>query len=121
MRVYGVRIFVDDLVAAHRFYAETLELPVAWEMVDQGVAGFDAGGVTLIVEHQEPDDNEGRALVGRFVGLSLAVDDIDATWRQLVARGVTFTSPPKEQFWGGVLAHFRDPAGNVLTLLGSTS
>ncbi len=29
-----------------------------------------------------------------------------------------FTMPPTKQPWGGVLAHLKDPDGNVLTLLG---
>jgi predicted enzyme related to lactoylglutathione lyase len=35
-----------------------------------------------------------------------------------VAKGVHFTAPPEKQEWGGTLAHFEDPAGNVLTLVG---
>src|SRR4029450_10331043 len=44
-----------------------------------------------------------------------------ATHRTLVARGVVFTAPPERQPWGGVLAHSRDPDGNVLSLLGAPS
>jgi predicted enzyme related to lactoylglutathione lyase len=29
-------------------------------------------------------------------------------------------APPEKQPWGGIVAHFRDPDGNVITLLGST-
>ena len=32
--------------------------------------------------------------------------------------GMAGDGPPEKQFWGGSLAHFRDPAGNTLTLLG---
>jgi uncharacterized glyoxalase superfamily protein PhnB len=60
-------------------------------------------------------DHEGRALIGRFVGVSLA--DIFATHKFLAARGVEFVSPPEKQPWGGVLAHLRDPDGNILTLV----
>lgn len=37
----------------------------------------------------------------------------------LLARGVEFLAPPQRMPWGGVLAHFRDPDGNVLTLVGA--
>jgi uncharacterized glyoxalase superfamily protein PhnB len=57
-------------------------------------------------------------LVGRFVGVSLQVEGIDATHATLVARGVRFSSPPELQPWGGSLANFEDPDGNVLTLFG---
>lgn len=117
MRVYGVRIFVDDYPAARVFYAETLGLSIAWEMAEHGAIGFAAGAAQLIVECIAGDAEE-SALVGRFVGLSLQVDDIEATYRQLQERGVVFVGPPERQFWDGTLAHFKDPAGNTLTLLG---
>ena len=37
----------------------------------------------------------------------------------LLARGVEFLAPPQRMPWGGVLANFRDPDGNVLTLVGA--
>ncbi|MEM7427426.1 MAG: VOC family protein [Pseudomonadota bacterium] len=118
MKLYGIRIFVDDLDQAKLFYRDTLGLPVVWEMEGTAI-GFDAGA-QLIVEPVAPDAGpEDRALVGRFVGCSLQVDDIEETYRALSATGVLFDSLPEKQFWGGTLAHFRDPSGNVLTLLGT--
>jgi hypothetical protein len=41
-------------------------------------------------------------------------------WRPVKAssplRGVDFVGPPEKQPWGGVLAHLRDPDGDILTL-----
>ena len=48
----------------------------------------------------------------------LPVPGIHETYKELAKRGVEFDSPPTKQPWGGVLAHFRDPDGNVITLLG---
>jgi len=117
MRLYGVRIFVDDFAKAFTFYGETLGLECSWNMSEFGAAGFKVGEAELIVEAQ-PADSDDADLVGRFVGISLQVDDIDATYRDLSGRGVPFNGPPEKQHWGGSLAHFRDPAGNTLTLLG---
>jgi catechol 2,3-dioxygenase-like lactoylglutathione lyase family enzyme len=117
MRLTAFRVFVDDLAAARAFYQGVLGLRVAWESEDAAI-GFDAG-VDLIVESLGADaDAADRALIGRFVGCSLAVDDIAATYAALTARGVTFIGPPERQPWGGVLAHFEDPSRNILTLLG---
>lgn len=116
MRVFGLRVFVDDLDVATGFYRDVLGLPVKWDMSEHGAVGFDLG-VDLIVEREDPSGEDGD-LVGRFVGVSIAVDDIEGTYQALSAGGVEFTGPPAKQPWGGVLAHFRDPAGNVLTLLG---
>ena len=57
-------------------------------------------------------------LVPQAVAVSQREVDVAATHADLAAKGVAFTSPPEKQFWGGSLAHFTDPAGNTLTLLG---
>jgi predicted enzyme related to lactoylglutathione lyase len=117
MRLYGIRIFVDDLEVARDFYERDLGLAVKWTHGNVAV-GYDLGA-DLIVEAIDPEAEENdQALVGRFVGCSIAVDDIDGTYEKLTARGVAFVGPPEQQAWGGKLAHFEDPSGNVLTLLG---
>ena len=66
----------------------------------------------------DPSDTEVASLVGLFVGVSLVVDDIDAMDALLLEKGVTFSGPPEKQPCGSKLAQFKDPDGNVLTLLG---
>ncbi len=117
MKLYGVRIFVDDFEAAKAFYTGTLGLRANWTMDAMKAMGLDVGA-EIIVEQEDPASDEGQSLIGRFVGLSLQVDDIDKTYQELSAKGVPFTGPPAKQPWGGTLAHFQDPAGNTLTLLG---
>jgi uncharacterized glyoxalase superfamily protein PhnB len=46
------------------------------------------------------------------------VDNINAAYESLVVKGVKFQGPPQREAWGGSLAHFEDPSGNVLTLIG---
>ena len=118
MKLYAVRIFVRDWEAACRFYGEILDLPLRFRSDEAGWAEFEVGSACFGVERVDPDDAESAALVGRFVGASLEVKDIDSVYRDLSAKGVPFTHPPEKQFWGGTLAHFKDPDGNELTLLG---
>lgn len=115
-----VRIFVHDLDQAVDFYAKSVGMSLLVRKDEFGWAEFDAGGCGLAIERLERDDREASDLVGRYVGVSLRVPDIEKTHRDLVDRGVHFLSPPSRQPWGGVLAHFRDPEGNVLTLLGDS-
>ena len=61
---------------------------------------------------------EDEAFSPRFVAVSLQVEDVQAVYEELVAKGVEFLGPPERMGWGGTLAHFRDPDGNVLTLPG---
>ena len=117
-KLYAVRVFVRDWERALAFYSETLGMPVAFAGPGMGWAELDTGGARLALERVDPEDDEASSLVGRFVAVSLQVDDIHATYDALVTRGVEFLGPPEKQPWGGVLAHLRDPDGNVLTLLG---
>ena len=119
-KLHLVRIFVSDWQRAVAFYTETLGMTASFCDDEMGWAQLDTGGSQLAIERLAPDDPEAADLVGRFVGVSLEVEDIDATYERLVGRGVDFVEAPQRQPWGGVLAHFRDPDGNVLTLLGSS-
>lgn len=117
MRLHGFRVFVHDLEVARRFYRDTLGLKLKWEH-GQTAAGFDLGADLIVEAVDEDADADDRALVGRFVGCSIAVENIDTIYADLISKGVEFVSPPERQAWGGVLAHFKDTSGNVLTLLG---
>jgi predicted enzyme related to lactoylglutathione lyase len=112
-----LRVFVTDLGRATKFYADALGLPQVGGSEEAGCTLFDVGALTLLIEAVPADDLEGAALIGRFVGLSFGVDDMDATITELQLRGVEFGGAPEQQTWGGTLAHFRDPDGNVLTLV----
>jgi predicted enzyme related to lactoylglutathione lyase len=115
-----LRIFVTDWERALQFYTETLGIPTTYRSDEMGWAQLDTGDGQLALERVAPDDEEGNSLVGRFLGVSLEVDDIRELHRKLEKRGVHFTCPPVDQAWGGTLSHFEDPDGNVLTLLGSS-
>ena len=118
MKLYAVRVFVRDWAEACAFYGETLGLRERFRDDDMGWAEYDLGGPCLGLERVAPGDREGEALLGRFLGISLQVEDIEALYETLRAKGVRFTAAPEKQPWGGTLAHFQDPEGNELTLLG---
>jgi predicted enzyme related to lactoylglutathione lyase len=117
-KLFAVRVFVTDWDRAIRFYSETLGMPVAFRSDEIGWAQMATGEGQLALERVDPSDQEGQALIRRFVGVSLQVSDILMTYQTLAERGVEFLAPPEKQSWGGMLAHLRDPDGNILTLLG---
>lgn len=119
MKLYAVRIFTTDWDRSVDFYQETVGLPLVFADQEFAWAEFDLGGAKLGIEGMEPGAPQVDQLVGRFVGVSIVVDDIDAAYTQLAGNGVQFTTPPERQPWGGTLAHFKDPDGNVLTLFGA--
>lgn len=118
MRIGFVTVFVTDLAKSLDFYTKTLGMDLDFTD-ERNWAQFESGDdVSLAIEQCDPGRVErGSKVVGRFVGVTLMVDDIAATYERLVGRGVRFTGPPTKQPWGGTLAHFEDLDGNVLTLM----
>jgi catechol 2,3-dioxygenase-like lactoylglutathione lyase family enzyme len=113
MKIAAVRLFVEDLATARSFYADLLGLPVVSQ--DSAALLFDAGPLLIV----ELADDEARAegLVGRFAGVSLSVDDIEALHRKLKAKGCTISGAPERQPWGGTLMHVKDPGGNIVSFV----
>lgn len=117
-RIYTVRVFSFNWDEALKFYRDVIGFPVTFSDPDMGWAQFQLGSVYLGLERCDRNDVEAQGLVGRFVGVSIEVNDIETVYDSLVLKGVDFISRPAKQPWGGTLAHFKDPDGNVLTLLG---
>ncbi len=116
-RLYLVRVFSTRWEEALAFYRDTLQWPLSYVDEDLGWAQFSLGECDIGLERCDPEHPETAELVGRFVGCSIEVSDAQSAYDTLRGRGVEFVEPPEQQPWGGVLAHFRDPDGNVLTLL----
>ena len=81
-----VRVFVSDWERAMRFYVDTLEMVASYRSDDVGWAQMETGEGQLAVERVDVSDDEGRVLVGRFVGVSLQVPNIVATYKALAER-----------------------------------
>ena len=113
MNLAYVNIFVGDLDRAVDFYEGTLGLVrVSYEQ-EHGYAAFRAGATSLGLALADPRQGE---LVGRHTGVGLAVADLEAEHARLAALGVTFSMPPTRQPWGGFMAMFADPDGNIFYL-----
>ena len=96
-----VSIPVADQERALKFYTEKLGFKVA---TDQAM-GPGKRWIELRIGTAQTrfvlftmDGEEGR--IGSQMNMSIACDDVDATYRQLTARGVEFDGPPKKEPWG---------------------
>ncbi len=119
MRTNGigyVNVFVSDLERAIDFYATGLDLKLRHAAREHGYAAFDAGPVSLGLAQVRADAPESAALVGRHTGIGFGVSDLEAAHAELRKRGVRFTMPPEKQPWGGFMAIFADPDGNLFYL-----
>jgi predicted enzyme related to lactoylglutathione lyase len=74
------------------------------------------GAETVLVPFTPPGSED---KIGTFSGIVFDCDDIEGTYRDLVAKGVEFTHPPALQPWGMKLAQFKDLDGNGFVLVQS--
>ena len=113
MELASVRIFVDDLPKAVKFYTGVVGLR---QIVDEpDVAIFGDAPVIVLETSSRHRDKEG--LIGRFTGLAFATDDAATLHGQLTQAGVTTHGAPERQPWGGIFLHADDPSGNTITFL----
>lgn len=117
---------VDDIGKAKQFYTEVIGLSIKSE--DTGLELELPGGQSLFI--YEKSDHQPAT----FTVLNFVVEDIDSAVDELVEGGVTFErydGMPAEQDEKGILrgrsvnqgpdiAWFKDPAGNILSVLQSS-
>ena len=108
---------VDDVPKAKKFYTETLGLRVSEEY---GMLSLHIAGEWDIVVYPKPDH-----IPATFTILNFPVDDIEKAVDELTERGVRFERyENSEQDEKGIhrgvgplIAWFKDPAGNILSVI----
>jgi glyoxylase I family protein len=100
------------------FYTQVMGFPLVGQIPGKDIVFIDIGGTTIELVSTDAGCHERPA--SGFVHLAFEVDDVDATYRDLVSKGVEFFIEPKSV--GDIrLAFFRDPDGNELELFQSPS
>lgn len=110
---------VNDLEKAREFYGKTLGVGV--ERVDE-MPVINIGGENGVMIYEKPDH-----IPATFTVLNFRVEDLESTMNELRSRGVRFEVYDMEGLKtdaDGVLTHggmsiawFKDPAGNILSVL----
>jgi catechol 2,3-dioxygenase-like lactoylglutathione lyase family enzyme len=112
---------VDDIDAAYDFYSNTLGLEVDKETM--GTLGIKLGSGQHVMAYPKPNHEPAT-----FTILNFVTSDIDQTVDDLVAKGVQmerYDNPEMAQDERGIardergpaIAWFKDPAGNILSVL----
>lgn len=110
LRIWDVTFTVNDLERSTDFFENVLELPLKYKYTTY--VGFDCGGVEIGLVPGTPTRGEESAPLVDFL-----VADVDQTWQSLADRGVNFLKEPYDTPWGGRVALFSDPDGNILQLM----
>ena len=113
----AITLFTEDLDRSKRFYQDAFGLPVAWEDDNSAVIKFENTIINLLKipaarELIEPGTVAGPQAGSRFQ-LTVAVDDVDATCKELTSRGVELLNGPMNRPWGIRTASFTDPSGHI--------
>ena len=95
--------FVAEMDKAVKFYRDVVGLALKFE--SRGWSEF-VTGETILALHPTSEKNP----AGK-VELGFTVADLEAFYRDMSAKGVVFSMPPKNQDFGGVLAQFVDSEG----------
>jgi catechol 2,3-dioxygenase-like lactoylglutathione lyase family enzyme len=114
---------VDDLAKARQFYGETLGLNIETLDEEHGLLTLHLAGDRDTIVYLSP-----AMAPPSYTILNFPVDDIDQAVGELAARGVAFeqyANPDLPQDEKGVMregggpliAWFKDPAGNTLSVL----
>ena len=110
---------VPDLAAATEFYGTTLGLPVVEE--ETGLLRLSVGPGDGVLVYPKPDHTPASYTI-----LNFPVEDIDSAVEELTSRGVVFErydgfeQDARGMVRGGEgppIAWFKDPAGNILSVL----
>ena len=111
-----VTIAVRDQDRALEFYTKKLGMRVITDSPFDGNQRWIELGIpradTRIVLFTSPGF---EPLIGKFQNVTFEADDVEATAKELEARGVEFTQRPEKADWG-TSAIFKDQDGNLFVL-----
>jgi catechol 2,3-dioxygenase-like lactoylglutathione lyase family enzyme len=110
---------VNDLKKAKQFYGDTLGLQVS---EDHGALGLQIAGGARIMIYPKPNHTPASYTV-----LNFPVDDVERTVDALTRKGVRFEQYKEKDLetdakgihrnGGPIIAWFKDPAGNILSVI----
>ena len=120
----------DDPEASLAFYRDILGFEVRNDVGYNDLRWITVGhpdqpGTSLVLQPPAPDpgvtEEERRTITemmakGTYAILTLASDDLDATFEQLQAKGAEIVQEPIEQPYGVRDCAVRDPAGNLIRI-----
>ena len=119
-KLMAIELIVRDLATCTAFYRDTLGLQVRESESTSNSVSFqidnvyffvlEAEGAAQMVSSQPLDLSLGES---PRVLLAAGVENVDAAYQTLSARGVQFLRPPTDQPWGLRTAYFADPEGNL--------
>src|ERR1700751_198635 len=115
LRLFKSNVFVRDHDRSIKFYVDQLGFSVLADArfeFDRWVAIAPPDGNAILALPVPKRGSANYKLIGRPTQIGFIAEDVYATYRLWVSRGVEFLRPPQPQLWGGIFAEFCDIDGN---------
>ncbi len=123
MKLINIRLLVSDFPAALKFWRDVMMLPMTFGDETMGYAYFDTGNAGLeLLSRDGFATSLGEATptpmpVGHQAVIVFRVDDVDATYADLVKRGAKAVADPVDRpVWQARTAHLSDPDGYLVEI-----
>ena len=118
--LFAVTIYADDLSASRRFYGDLLQMQEIFANHDSVVYQMGSACLNVLMKENAPELVEPLPIAPSSAGsrslLTVTVENVDAAYAALVARGVVFLNGPVDRPWGMRTAAFADPSGHCWEL-----
>jgi catechol 2,3-dioxygenase-like lactoylglutathione lyase family enzyme len=114
MEISVITLFVADRERSKAFYANVLAAELVWEDANSAVFSLDNLMINLLQRGEPVETLLGPVPAGASGAsflLTVPVEDCDAAYEELTARGASFTGAPIDRPWGVRTAAFADPDG----------
>jgi lactoylglutathione lyase len=122
MKIINVRLLTGDFAATLHFWRDVMQLPVAYGDEVMGYAYLTAGDVGVELMGRDAfaealGDATPAPAAGRQTVLVFNVEDVDATYADLVVRGAAPVHAPVDRpEWQARTAHVADPDGQLVEI-----
>lgn len=123
MKLINFRLFIGDYAASVHFWRDIMQFPLKFGEESMSYAYFDLGNVGIELYGRESfaaamgEATPPQAHTGHPASVVFEVEDVDATYAELVARGASVVTAPQDYPAFNVrLAEFRDPDGYLVDI-----
>ena len=104
----------------HDFYVDTVGLVPSSDGRMRVAFDWKSGDLRTRLILSTHDGVDGMTGDPYRIMINFQVDDIRAVAKRLTGAGLDFIRPPSQEAWGGWIATFDDPDGNLIQLLQPT-
>lgn len=122
MKLNYIPLIVADFPAAVRFWRGVAKLTLTYSDEAMGFASFDTGSTTLLLVSRNTFASANEVVTpaqeqNHSMYLSFQVDNVDATYADLIAGGATSVYEPRDfPNMQARQAHITDPDGHLIEL-----